>query len=305
MKTRILAFAGCKQAGKSTCSNFLHGYQLRAQEVIQDFAITEHGKLVVKTEISEDGKTEIGETFLDTSRKDPDFVEWAMYNMWPFVKKYSFADTLKEIGMTLFGLTYEQVYGSEAYKNQLVEHLRWENMPGVITHKMVSSFMVGINPPIKTANDYIEYDKDFTDVFKFIIHKPGPMTVREFLQYFGTEVCRKIYEPIWVNRTIKDIQQEEPLLAVIDDCRFENEIRAVQEAGGKVIGLTRNASKDKHDSERVIEDHSDMMDAIIDNQNMEIFDVCKSIITQLDEWGWLGAQTVTNNVKGLHTIKGK
>lgn len=274
MKTRILAFAGCKQAGKSTCSNFLHGYQLRAQEVIQDFAITEHGKLVVKTEIVEDGKTEIGETFLDTSRKDPDFVEWAMYNMWPFVKKYSFADTLKEIGMTLFGLSYEQVYGSEAYKNQLVEHLRWENMPGLRDE-----------PKRKKWS--------------------GPMTVREFLQYFGTEVCRKIYEPIWVNRTVKDIQQEEPLLAVIDDCRFENEIKAIQEAGGKVIGLTRNASKDKHDSERVIEDHSDMMDAIIDNQNMEIFDVCKAIITQLDEWGWLGAQTITNNVKGLHTIKGK
>jgi hypothetical protein len=131
------------------------------------------------------------------------------------------------------------------------------------------------------------------------------MTVREFLQFFGTEVCRKIYSPIWVNRTIKDIQQEEPLLAVVDDCRFENEIRAIQKAGGKVIGLTRKPSKDDHGSERVIEQHSDILDAIIDNQNMEILDVCKSIITQLDEWGWLGAQTITNNTKGLHTIKGK
>ena len=288
MKTRILAFAGSKQAGKSTYSNFLHGYQLRAQEIVQDFAVSEHGKLVVKTEIIENGKTEIGETFLDTSRKDPDFVEWAMYNMWPFVKKYSFADTLKEIGMTLFGLTYDQAYGSDAYKNQLVEHLRWENMPGVVT-------------PESKGNIQGKWNAEMLGI---VLHESGPMTAREFLQFFGTEIMRKMYEPIWAERTIKDIQQEQPLLAVIDDCRFENEIRAIQEAGGKIIGLTRRPYKDNHESEMVIEKHKDMLDVVIDNQNMEIFDVCKEIIGILDNWGWLGHATITNNVKGLHTIKG-
>lgn len=298
MKTRILAFAGSKQAGKSTCSNFLHGYQLRAQEIVQDFAVSEHGKLVVKTEIIENGKTEIGETFLDTSRKDPDFVEWAMYNMWPFVKKYSFADTLKEIGMTLFGLTYDQVYGSDAYKNQLVEHLRWENMPGVLTDELCDIYQDVCSANAHPQDWPLEYSK-------LTYHAAGPMTAREFLQFFGTEIMRKMYEPIWVERTIKDIQQEQPLLAVIDDCRFENEIRAIQEAGGKVIGLTRKPYKDNHASEMVIEKHKDMLDVIIDNQNMEIFDVCKEIIGILDSWGWLGHATITNSVKGLHTIKGK
>jgi hypothetical protein len=60
MNTRLLAFAGSKQAGKSTCCNFLHGYQLRAQEVVQDFFVDDQGKLVVKTEILlADGKKEI------------------------------------------------------------------------------------------------------------------------------------------------------------------------------------------------------------------------------------------------------
>lgn len=267
MKTRILAFAGSKQAGKSTCSNFLHGYQLRAQDVISDFWVDEYGKLIARTEIiGEDGNKTEGDTYLDINRGDPEFMEWAMYNMWPFVKKYSFADSLKQVGISLFGLTYDQVYGTEAHKMQQVPHLRWENMPGI---------------------------KD----------KEGVMTVRDFLQYFGTEVCRKIYDSVWVDKCIRDIQEEEPLLAVIDDCRFENEIKAVQEAGGKVIGLTRQPYEDSHASERIIEEHGDLVDAVIDNENMSIKDSCLEIIKTINDWGWLGEQTVTNNKRGLHTIK--
>ena len=279
MKTRLLAFAGSKQAGKSTCSNFLHGYQLRAQGVIEDFIIDEHGKLIIKTEIKQNGnEKEVGHTYLDTNRKDMEFVEWAMYNMWPYVKKYSFADSLKDLSISLFGISYEQAYGNEAYKSQQVPHLKWENMPG------------------RTKKNR---------------KKSGPMTVREFLQYFGTNICRKMYEPVWVERCIKDIQQEEPLLGIIDDCRFGNEIEAVQNAGGKVIGLTRHPFNDDHSSERIIQDNPNAFDAIIDNQDMEIKDVCVHVIKQLNEWGWLGEvvsnlnKVDTSKQSKLHTIKEK
>ena len=273
MNTRILAFAGAKQAGKSTCCNFLHGYQLRAQEVVQDFFIDNQGKLAVKTEILlPEGKKEVGDTYIDLNRKDAEFIEWAIYHMWPFVKKYSFADSLKDISVGLFGLTNEQVYGTEAYKMQQVPHLRWENMPG------------------RSKNNR---------------KKSGPMTVREFLQYFGTNICRKMYEPIWIDRCIKNIQEEESLLAIIDDCRFGNEIKAIQEAGGKVIALTRRPYEDSHASEQIIKENPDAFDAIIDNEDMDIKDLCVEVIKQLNEWGWLGEPTVTNHKKGLHTIKAK
>jgi hypothetical protein len=273
MNTRILAFAGSKQAGKSTCSNFIHGYQLRAQEIIENFAITEQGRLIVKTEVINNKERSIADTYLDTSRKDEEFIEWAMYNMWPFVKKYSFADSLKDLAITLFGLTYDQVYGTEAHKMQQVPHLRWENMPG----------LENFNNP----------------------KKKGAMTVRDFLQYFGTEICRKIHQPIWTNRCIEDIKLEEPLIAIIDDCRFENEIKAVQAAGGKVIGLTRQPYEDSHASERVIEDNAELLDGIIDNQNMSIEEMCKEVMANIENWGWLAETTVTNNKKDkLHTIKG-
>ena len=187
MKTKVIAFAGGKGSGKTTCMNFLHGYQLRAYNVIEDFAISPRGQLIVKTDIeTEGGKTEVSDTYMDINRKDVDFIEWAMYNVWPFVKKYSFADPLKEIAVGLFGLKNEQVYGSTEHKKQVVPHLKWENMPGVMNE--------------------------------------GRMTAREFLQYFGTDVCRRMHENIWADRCIEDIRLEQPLLAVIDDCRFPNEV---------------------------------------------------------------------------------
>lgn len=280
MNTRILAFAGSKQAGKSTCSNFLHGYQLCAQEVVEDFGITEQGRLFVKTNVLQpDGKEKLEDTYLDVNRRDQEYVEWAMYNAWPFVKKYSFADSLKELAINLFGLTYEQVYGSEAHKQQQVPHLRWENMPGICTRHE--------HPQ--------RHDVTYRD--------PGPMTVRDFLQYLGTDVCRKIHNSVWVDRCINDIKHEEPLLAIIDDCRFENEIKAVKEAGGKVIGLTRQPYEDTHSSERVVQDHADLCDAVIDNEDLEIKGMCEKVIEHIDSWGWLSEVKVNHKKETLRSIK--
>ena len=65
MTSRILAFAGCKQSGKTTCSNFIHGYQLRANDVIDGFEITNEGKLVVDaTMVNHQGNEEKGKAFL-------------------------------------------------------------------------------------------------------------------------------------------------------------------------------------------------------------------------------------------------
>lgn len=287
MKTRILAFAGAKQAGKSTCSNFLHGYQLRAQEVVEDFGITKQGRLFVKTNVRQsDGKETLEDTYLDTNRRDQEFIEWAMYNMWPFVKKYSFADSLKDIGINLFGLKHDQCYGTEEHKKQVVPHLRWENMPGVITCSEVWDSLCPDGEP-----DGLMY------------HAAGPMTVRDFLQYFGTDICRRIHDSIWVDRCINDIEYEEPLLAIIDDCRFENEIRAVQEAGGKVIGLTRQPYEDSHASEQVVKQNLNLFDAVIDNQEMNINDMCTEVIKNIGDWGWFPETKVTSKRERLHTIK--
>ncbi len=292
MKTKIIAFAGGKGSGKTTSMNFLHGYQLRSYHVIENFAISPRGQLIVKTDIeTEGGKTEVSDTYMDINRKDVDFIEWAMYNVWPFVKKYSFADPLKEMAVGLFGLKNEQVYGSTEHKKQVVPHLKWENMPGVIT---CSEFWNSLCPDGEPDG--------------LMHHAAGPMTVREFLQFFGTDVCRRMHPSIWVDRCINDIKNEQPMLAVIDDCRFPNEIEAIQEIGGKVIGLNRSTEGvDLHSSEQEMKNSWDSLDRVIDNQDMTIHETCAAIIDSIKDFGWLQEEIVADsknpNKTKIHTIK--
>ena len=129
-------------------------------------------------------------------------------------KIYAFADVLKEFAVDVLGLEYNQVYGTNEEKNSPT-HLLWENMP--------------------TGNN------------------KGPMTGREVLQYFGSDICRKMYENIWFDACIRRIRKDNPELALISNVRFSNEIAGVQKEGGIVFGLPRDIvnGKDTHSSEQV------------------------------------------------------
>ncbi len=249
--TRILAFAGRKQSGKNSACNFLHGYQMRSYNLIKDFSIDDEGRLLVNTTSSDDEEEEKNSFgVLDTTRTDLEFGLWAAENMWPFIKHYSFAGALKEICQGLFGLEKVQCYGTDAEKNTLT-WFRWEDMPG--------------------------YEGE----------NEGRMSAREFMQHFGTNVCRRIHPEIWTEHTIKSIRLEEPLIAVVSDCRFQNEVDAIQRAGGKVIYFTRGVDNDQHESESECESIQNY-DAVIDNEDLTLFETNGQIISKLEEWGWLG-----------------
>ena len=291
---KIIGISGKKTSGKTTMCNFIHGYQLRSFHIIDGFNITTEGNLIIETLINNNSQEERGSAFLDISRKDEDFIEWAAYNMWPYIKKYSFADSLKVIATELFGLTQQQVYGTNNHKNEKIPHLLWENMPGVITDKEYYAAAI--------KNHYGSATKNL--MLNMYYHEAGPMSGREFMQFFGTGICRKMYSDIWVNRTIKNIQQEQSLLAVIDDCRFKNEVSAIKEAGGKIIRLLRcSDDNDEHQSEKDLEGYDDF-DKIIDNRNMPIHETNIEVIKTLEEWGWLGEEiSLKKNTSGIQPIK--
>lgn len=247
----ILGVSGRKQAGKNTTANILHGIVLKREGFIQDWNIDALGHLNI---LNEDGWG-----YFDVTRRDENFVTWADNNMWPFVKLYSFADSLKYICTELFDIPHKCVYGTDDQKNQIQEHLRWENMPGVVTDKDLWSKLY----------DYGwrgEFDPTLDSFLSY--HSAGPMTAREFMQFLGTDVMRKMYEPIWVNACIKKIQREQSELAIIADVRFPNEAKAIEQAGGKVVRLTRNVHEDNHSSEIALDDYP--FTDYIDNKNESI-----------------------------------
>ena len=71
--TNILGLSGRKQSGKTTSSTFLHGYQLRYNDVVEKFIMDDEGNLIVNAvQIDEKGEEIEGMGFLDIERKDPE-----------------------------------------------------------------------------------------------------------------------------------------------------------------------------------------------------------------------------------------
>jgi energy-coupling factor transporter ATP-binding protein EcfA2 len=241
----ILGIAGKKQSGKSTIANILHGIVLSETEAIQDWNISNGGKLNILTD------DKWGE--FDISRKDDDFVSYAEHHMWPFIKLYSFADTVKWMCTDLFDVPNECVWGTDEQKNQLQEHLRWENMPRFQNMNLM------VKMPI--------------DARKSWGWREGPMTSREFMQFIGTDIMRKIYAPVWTNNTIRRITSEQSALAVVADVRFPNEAKAIEEASGLVVRMKRQVFDDNHSSEVALDDYS--FSDYIDNQNGNIQDLVR------------------------------
>ena len=183
-----------------------------------------------------------GYGILDVTRKDNEFITYAEKELWPYVKIYHFADVLKELAINIFNLTPNQVYGTDQDKNTPT-HIKWEDAP---------------------CNN----------------HKSGHMTSREFLQYFGTSIVRKLYHNAWVNGTLNKLLVEQPKLAIIPDVRFPNEVEAIKNNGGVVIRLTRNTENSDHESEKALDENNydwTNFDSVIDNKDISIKEFCDKL----------------------------
>lgn len=244
---KILGISGKKQSGKNTVANYINGSILKYKELVKDFTIDNDGKLNILTT---DNNGNQGWGIFDVTRKDREFCEYAHINLWPYVKVYHFADLLKEISMSLFGLSYEQVYGNDKQKNTKIG-IMWEDMPE-------------------------NHDNN-----------TGEMTSREFLQHFGTNVIRKIKNEAWVEATINRICDESTQLAIIPDVRFPNEVNAIHDNGGQVLRLTRNVYDSDHKCEKALDcdvfDWSNF-DYIINNEQSTIEDLCASMNNLSEIW---------------------
>lgn len=180
--------------------------------------------------------------------------EWAFKKRIP-VRFFSFADSLKRTTIEILGIPEEWVYGSNSDKDREVPHLLWENFP------------------LNIAN-----------------RKVGPMTVREVLQYWGTNIFRKAWVNTWAYTCINKIKEWESVpvgavhinkLSIITDLRFPNEVDAVKSVNGTIVRLTRSPFNDQHYSETALDPNNfdwGNFDIIVDNKNQTIEQTKTSII---------------------------
>lgn len=271
--TKIVALSGKKQAGKSTAGNFIFGLEMWSilhpetnEPLISSFRIDDKGRLIIPVNFGPE-KGGVRDGIFDPTSKEPAVQVFLSDLVWNRVKLYSFADSLKDVCAHLFGLTTEQLYGTNEQKNSSTK-LVWKNMPGL--------------PAKKTSETLTKLGFKLSETWS----PNDNMSAREVLQYVGTEIFRKIYDDVWAESTIKNIQSDGAELAVITDCRFPNEVKIVQEAAGKVIRLTRAPfeGQDEHMSEVALnKDVFDWntFDSVIDNQNMTIAEQNNALFSEL------------------------
>lgn len=184
---------------------------------------------------TKDSLGQSGYGIFDVTRKDPTFVEYAEKQLWPYIKVYHFADPLKDLCINLFGLDAKLVYGSNDDKNEKT-NFSWCDLPN---------------------------GKD----------SKAKLTIREFLEYFGTCIIRKIKSDAWAKYTINKILSDNSEIAIIPDVRFPNEVQAIKDAGGVTIRLTRDIFHSDFEAESALDKENydwSNFDLVIDNSNLNL-----------------------------------
>lgn len=286
METKIVGFAGKMQSGKDSACNLLYAIALRNVLKMTPFAeVNDEGKIVA--EMAEGDRM-----VFNVDSRNPEFMAWMSENVWPFMRKFSCAEPLKETCQFLLGLPEEVVWGTNEQKNQLT-HLKWQNMPGV-WEPIDWSMKEEVFHRCFRKECLTEKNNQIPDPSYFgLTLKEGFMTGREVMEYFGTQIMRKMYPNVWADALIQRIGAYAPKYATICDVRFPNEVEAIKKAGGKVIRLTLTtpeAAENKHISNTSLDkDVYDWnnFDAIIDNHNMTMHEAHATILDKLIEWDFL------------------
>ena len=223
MNKLTIVLSGRKQSGKSSTCNYIRSRYLNLRYPAKRFGIIENGDLVG-----------VSNGFM--MLKD----ELDSYINRQSIKLYSFADPLKEFCINVFGVPYEGCWGTDEQKNAPIPHLLWDNLP------------VALRPVTKQTRNarYTEFSGETHPSWTEEIPKTGPMTGREVMQIFGTEICRKLYGDCWARGTYNKIKSEGYELALVADARFPNEITMGTTVNAKSVRMGRKVAEDDHASGR-------------------------------------------------------
>ena len=232
---RVIGLAGRKGSGKDASARFIAGINLVTHGYIEEFKSMKNGDLEIG-----------GVKYKDLNSIAPEFV-----------KIYHFADYLKEICEKVLGVSYRILHVYKASNT----HLKWENMPGVITNKDL------YNSLTKFCEKKVElFGNNYS--IPIMYHSPGYMTGRDIMQFLGTEIFRRMHQNCWIECLRKRILEDSPKIAIVADCRFINELNIIKGLSGICVNLTRGSTEDDHSSEIDFLSY-DKWDCIIDNRQCE------------------------------------
>ncbi len=169
-------------------------------------------------------------------------------------KKFSQADTIKEIARDAFGFTEQQLWGPSEFRNAL----DFEYAPGQPKYKRMfidgedqgdDGTTIVVDAFVKWTGANRQGIVTLIDIFmkacKTFADSKGGLTPRIVLQLLGTEVGRAYSQNIWVDGALRAAELH--LLkgapgVVVADGRFRNEIIGFRRWGGYVVKIDGNTS---------------------------------------------------------------
>ena len=151
-------------------------------------------------------------------------------------KRLAWADPLKKEVSEIFGIDLKLLHANEETKNNTLTEIY------PFKFNMLRRLFA---PAVKFGLCYLK-------------HSDRLLTVREVLQYWGTEVRRAQDPDYWIKQTIGRIDSHVELndVLVLTDTRFPNELREVHKRQGISVWLDRkdHDQKESHSSEQSIAD---------------------------------------------------
>jgi hypothetical protein len=167
----------------------------------------------------------------------------------------AFAEPIKKFCCDVFGIEPAYCWGPSPYRNEVVRtEFRSDEL-----HRWLKAFHDRSLLPSQWAAALAF----FHDVHAR--HLSGPTTVRRILQVVGTEWGRALYPDLWVNALFVTLTER----SVITDVRFENEVAAIHDFGGKIWFVDAEQRlgprTDAHASEPSAEVMRGWADVVIDN----------------------------------------
>lgn len=152
----------------------------------------------------------------------------------------SFAEPLKRFCSDIFGISPELMDTEEGKK--LFCDIKWDELQRV---------------PV-VQDGYME--------------KHGNLTIRELLQYLGSNILRnRFYSKIWAQAPFRKKYSENNDIVIITDCRFKNELEESNKNNAIVFYIKRDTKLvDNHISEKDLDDVNwKQSELIINNSSIE------------------------------------
>jgi len=193
----VIMMCGSKQSGKTTTATAIYAYHLTQVGAIPNAQIDSAGRMsIVFNKDKNEGM------YFDIDNNDSEFLEYKDKYTAKYINHVGFADELKRTCNRLFGLDYNYLTGTDEQKNSPT-HIKWSGIATLLpVHKRKA---------LREANMYDSY-----------------MTHREFMETFGTDICRIIYPECHVNSAWQRLKVLNPDIGIITDCRFANEFEFIR-----------------------------------------------------------------------------